>query len=173
MCCALGVGNVSKAKTAFLANVADVDRLLEIHEELTGAAAGRRHKVEVLNKAAIMLISAFWILIAKTCCRKSCLDSSPIALASFPFLKNSNCYCRAMCERNLDERAPWRLAGKGWRREITVLANSVSSDINFLNTPKTRQIDSIFKLHLGIDISKHWSWPGMIVANASRKLVAG
>jgi hypothetical protein len=166
----LGGGSVSKAKTAFLANVADVDRLLEIHEELTGAAVGRRHKVEVLNKAAIVLISAFWEsycedLLSEELLRLVARNSSVLSVP-----KELRLLLSRNVRKSLDERAPWRLAGKGWRKEITAIANTVSSDMNFLNTPKTKQIDGIFKLHLGIDVSRHWHWTGMTASNASKKL---
>ena len=41
-------------------NMREVNRLLEIHWELTGGQPGRRHGVEVLNKSAIVLITACW-----------------------------------------------------------------------------------------------------------------
>src|ERR1700733_15052449 len=50
----------SKAREAFKENASDIERLLEIHEDIGGDAQGRRYRLEVLNKSAIVLITAFW-----------------------------------------------------------------------------------------------------------------
>ena len=50
----------SPAVLSFRENMKDVNRLMEIHKELTGDDAGRRHGVEVLNKSAVVLITACW-----------------------------------------------------------------------------------------------------------------
>ncbi|KIE23392.1 hypothetical protein LK08_30100, partial [Streptomyces sp. MUSC 125] len=50
----------SQARSAFNKNCEDVDRLLEIHTDITGDAPGRRWKVESLHKSAIVLLTAFW-----------------------------------------------------------------------------------------------------------------
>ena len=44
----------------FLQNLAEVERLLEIHSQVAGAGRGRKHNVEVLNKSAIVLLVACW-----------------------------------------------------------------------------------------------------------------
>src|SRR5713226_2469575 len=50
----------SKAWRAFAESAKDVERLLEIHTGLGGKGPGRRYKLEVLNKSAIVLITAIW-----------------------------------------------------------------------------------------------------------------
>lgn len=50
----------SKARLKFNANADDVGRLLEIHRDLSGDKQGRRFRLEVLNKSAIILITAVW-----------------------------------------------------------------------------------------------------------------
>ena len=50
----------SKAKKAFDKNSEDIVRLLEIHQHLGGSGVGRRSRLEVLNKSAIVLITAIW-----------------------------------------------------------------------------------------------------------------
>ena len=42
----------------FKSNLKEMFRLVEIHGEITGDKAGRRHNVEVLNKAAIVVTHA-------------------------------------------------------------------------------------------------------------------
>ena len=50
----------SRARQAFDRNVKDVQRLLQIHANVGGDAQGRRFGLEVLNKSAIVLITAIW-----------------------------------------------------------------------------------------------------------------
>ena len=50
----------SQARAAFDKNAADIERLLEIHADLGGDQRGRRFRLEVLNKSAVVLITAFW-----------------------------------------------------------------------------------------------------------------
>ena len=48
----------SQARQAFDRNVMDVERLLEIHADVGGDVQGRRFGLEVLNKSAVVLITA-------------------------------------------------------------------------------------------------------------------
>ena len=50
----------AKARHAFDQSAKDIERLLEIHQALGGDAKGRRHRLEVLNKSAVVLITAIW-----------------------------------------------------------------------------------------------------------------
>ena len=50
----------SAAHAAFDSNAEDVERLLEIHADIGGDAQGRRFGLEVLNKSAVVLITAIW-----------------------------------------------------------------------------------------------------------------
>jgi hypothetical protein len=50
----------SKARSAFDQNAADIQRLLDLHQRVGGDSRGRRYGLEVLNKSAIVLITAFW-----------------------------------------------------------------------------------------------------------------
>ena len=50
----------SKARAAFDKNAADIEKLLSLQEQQGGTSRGRRYNLEVLNKSAIVLITAFW-----------------------------------------------------------------------------------------------------------------
>ena len=50
----------SKALDAFLENYADVKQLVELHTMIGGSGPGRKYGLEVLNKAAIVLLTACW-----------------------------------------------------------------------------------------------------------------
>jgi len=43
-----------------ISNVSEVDRLVAIHNELTGGGPGRRFDVAILNKSGIVLLVACW-----------------------------------------------------------------------------------------------------------------
>jgi RiboL-PSP-HEPN len=50
----------SEAQKSLDANLMEIDRLLELHTLVGGPAKGRRRGLEVLNKSAIVLITAYW-----------------------------------------------------------------------------------------------------------------
>ena len=50
----------STARKAFDANCQDVNRLLDVHGQIGGSGPGRRYGLEVLNKSAVVLVTAFW-----------------------------------------------------------------------------------------------------------------
>ena len=50
----------SAARSTLDENANDIDRLLEIHEQIGDQKPGQRYGLEVLNKSAIVLITAFW-----------------------------------------------------------------------------------------------------------------
>jgi hypothetical protein len=50
----------SNARISLSKNLDDVEALLKFHEEHGGNAPGRRFGLEVLNKSAIVLITACW-----------------------------------------------------------------------------------------------------------------
>ena len=51
------VAMASKAEKTFDESAKDVERLMEIHKSLGGGKVGRRYRLEVLNKSAIVLIT--------------------------------------------------------------------------------------------------------------------
>ena len=51
----------SQARVAFDENVKDVQALIKLHKEKGGDSPGRRYGLEVLNKSALVLITAFWL----------------------------------------------------------------------------------------------------------------
>lgn len=50
----------SRAATTFALRTGDIDRLLRIHADIAGRSAGRKYGVEVLNRSAIVLLTAMW-----------------------------------------------------------------------------------------------------------------
>ena len=64
----------SPAKIAFDENLKDVVRFCEIHADAVGEGPGRKHDVEVLNRAVIVFICACWEAYVEDLLRSS-LDS--------------------------------------------------------------------------------------------------
>jgi hypothetical protein len=50
----------SEAQKSLDANLKEIERLLALHTMVGGKTKGRRYGLEVLNKSAIVLITAYW-----------------------------------------------------------------------------------------------------------------
>lgn len=162
----------STASTNFEANKVDIDRLWAIHETIAGSGPGRKHDVEVLNRSAIVFITACWEAYVED-----------VATEAFDFLlaqaASANVIpakVRTLASKELieaaDKRRVWELADGGWR---TVLANHRGAVMDrwvaSLNTPKARQVDDLFEDLVGLAaLSSHWSWQSMSAENAKTKL---
>ena len=162
----------SNARRAFESNSKDVEKLLDIHAQLTGTGRGRRYEVEVLNKSAVVLITSFW--------EAYCEDIAAEALAhmvancaspdSLPAELRKNVAKELQAEKH--DLAVWRLSGDGWRNVVGGRLASMQQKRNKrLNTPKSEQIDDLFKKSVGLTrVSSSWSWPGMSADQARLKL---
>lgn len=162
----------SKARAAFDKNCEDIDRLLELHASITGTAPGRRRQVEVLNKAAIVLVTAFWEAYCEDVAAEGLahlVQHSPEAQKLPPELKK-----QIVKELSDDDNqlAVWQLADTGWKQVLRSRLDRLREERNRkLNTPKTAQIDELFVKALGVKkISAKWAWSGMSVSSASDKL---
>jgi hypothetical protein len=163
---------VSTARRAFDASRDDVNRLLEIHATLGGPAPGRRRRLEVLNKSAVVLLTAFW----EAYCEDIAAEGLAHLVASAPSWDRvpKDLQKRVANELKSDrhELAVWRLASDGWRVVLSDRLAALQRERNRqLNTPKTNQIDEMFRSSLGIPkMSDAWYWPGMSTQQAAEKL---
>jgi hypothetical protein len=155
-------------------NIAEVKRLLEIHEELVGASQGRKHNVEVLNKSAIVLLVACWEAfvedLASTAFEAMLTHAPDHSIFPDDVLTQASKKLKAAP----DNREVWRLAGTGW---LAVLADHKSDlfkeYIGKLNTPKPKQIDALFSSLIGVQsLSAKWIWPKSDADKAKKKLTA-
>jgi len=156
----------------FLENVSEVKRLLEIHSQIGGTSPGHKHNLEVLNKSAIVLMSATW---------ESYVED--LAKNSFDFMI-TNCSTHSKIPNKVLAQAVkdiksskndldvWQIAGDGWKTVLTDYRNEViKKHVDSLNTPRTENIDALFESILGIkSISKNWYWKGMSNSQAIQKL---
>lgn len=162
----------SKASGAFTTNSKDVVRLWEIHEDVGGQGAGRKRDVEILNRTAIVFITACWEAYVED-----------VAMEAFNLLltgaKDSSAIppkVQAFVGRRLVEaknpQDVWRLADLRWRAEVTSYGNEVKEKwVSTLNTPKSPQVNTLFEELLGIvNLSSHWHWGAMSATRAAKKL---
>lgn len=162
----------SKAWRAFNANADDIRRLLEIHLSLGGEGPGRRHRLGVLNKSAIVLITAIW--------EAYCEDLASEALAhivanvgvgaDLPKDLKKRVAVELKGEKN--ELAVWNLADDGWKTIVKGRLMELTRERNRkLNTPKAAAIDELFATAIGVgSVSTAWHWHGMATHGAKTKL---
>jgi hypothetical protein len=162
----------SKAREAFDDNAADVERLMEIHKTLSGEERGRRFQMEVLNKASVVLLTAFW--------ESYCEDIASEALSNI--VQNSTnaasipTELKKMVAKELkgeaNETAVWALADSNWKAFLQQrLAYLTSVRNRKLNTPKSEQIIDFFHRTIGLkDVSVDWCWKAMSLTRAKAKL---
>lgn len=156
----------------FFTNLTDTQRLLEIHQQLGGDGPGRRHRLEALNKSAIVLMCAAFEAFIET-----------LATQSFSSLVDEthdpghlpDTLRRAVAEKlkaSPHHLQVWDLAGDGWKAACTAhKQQAIEQYTAKMNTPKAGQIDELFKKLLGIpDFSDGWGWHNMPSQRCKDKL---
>jgi hypothetical protein len=162
------------AKKAFKQNKADVERLLEIHQDVGGSGPGRKHGLEVLNKSAIVFVTAAWEAYVED-----------VASEAFELLLNGDTApndwpgkVRGLVSRTLrdskDDLALWNLAGTGWKDVLRDHRTAIYERwVGKLDTPKAQKVTELFSDLLGLtSIRSSWSWQGMSPEKAAAKLDA-
>ena len=105
----------SNAKTTFSANKNDITELWNIHQEVAGQGAGRKYGVEVLNRAAIVFITACW----ESYIEDLATESFDFLLANAPDATAIPAKVRAFSSKPILEQKDatklWAIADAGWR----------------------------------------------------------
>ncbi len=107
----------SKALANFRGNRADVDRLMEVHGEISGDSPGRKYQVEVLNKSAVVLLCASWEAFCEDLVSEAVehfVQHAPSANALPQLVRK-----RIAADFKADEMRMWTLADGGWRQVLT------------------------------------------------------
>jgi len=162
----------SKAQKAFKANAADVDRLLEIHQDIGGGTPGRRYGLEVLNKSAVVLITAIWEAYCEDLATEALEHVVNKSRDATTLPKELKKRIASELKKDLNELAMWDLADAGWKASLRSRLVALTDERNKrLNTPKTENIDELFATALGLpEVSTAWRWKGMTVDTARTKL---
>ncbi len=162
----------SIAKQNFDQNKQDVASLWAIHQEIAGAGPGRKRDVEVINRSAMIFITACWESYIEDVAKESFefilqhmtgAQSVPAKLKAFvaaPYLEQK------------DPRKVWELADSGWKTILIGRKNEILNEwLGHFNTPKTAQIDQLFEELLGLKrLSNCWHWQRVNNEAAKKKL---
>jgi hypothetical protein len=162
-----------EASTSFDANLEDIKRLIALHAMVGGKTKGRRYGLEVLNKSAIVLITAYW--------EGYCEDVAAEALAHIVKYARSSDVLPNELKKQLakelkdarHELEVWKIADHGWKKYLGDRLEKLREKRNWdFNTPKAEQIEKLFLQAVGIEhISSSWKWPKkMTVSRAADKL---
>jgi hypothetical protein len=162
----------SKALDNFNENRKDLAQLWQIHEEIAGQTAGRKYGVDVINRAAIVFITACWESFVEDIALEAfdfLVANAPNALALPP--KVRNLATKPIFEQK-DSTKVWDLADSGWRLIISQHRTAtIERWINTLNTPKSAQDNTLFEELLGIaNLKNEWHWQHMSPTQAQEKL---
>lgn len=162
----------SAARIAFTKNAEDIKRLLEIHGDLGGDAPGRRHRLGVLNKSAIVLVTSFWEAYCEDIAAEAVKKIATCAPSASKLSKDIKKIIAKELKGDLNEIAIWSLADDGWKTVLGDRLTRLQDERNRrLNTPKSQQIDELFAHSIGLpNISSAWAWKGMSADRAREKL---
>jgi len=157
---------------AFDESADEVRRLLEIHTTLGGDAKGRHHRLEVLNKSAILLITAIW----EAFCEDVAADAlehivtNLSAASSLP--KELKKRIAKDIEADHNELAMWSLADEGWKTKAQSRLTALVTERNRkMNTPNSQNLDEFFVKAIGMTkLSDSWRWATVSPDKAREKL---
>ena len=163
------------------ARMIDAERLVEIHEECTGAGSGRRRGYDALNRSAVVLAVAAWEgfvedvaasnarLIAG---RLRSAQDLPENVRDGLLFWMHNEYKLATLNRGSKD-ALWRLTDDRWRTEYMRFA---IARLKRFHTPNHDNVRKLFAELFGIaDVSAAWGyrrWPHTVYAAKLNQLLS-
>lgn len=161
----------SKARKAFDANTKDIERLLELHTKEGGVQKGRRYGLEVLNKSAIVLITAYWEAYCEDIAAEGLEHIVKHSKSAEALPKELKKEIAKVINSNKNELELWKIADDGWRTYLKDRLSELQAQRNRkLNTPKSDNIDELFRSAVGISkISSEWRWAKKMTAQRARE----
>lgn len=162
----------SLANATYAENKKDLDQLSVIHAEVAGKGPGRKHGVDVLNRTAIVFITACWESFIEDLASEAfdAMLGSVKTPTSIPS-KVRNFATKPIFDQK-DSTKVWDLADAGWRNLLK--AHRDDTLVHWLgpfHTPMSHQVDELYSALLGIPrVSDAWHWNAMSAANARKKL---
>lgn len=164
---------VSKARAAFGENSHDITELMNI-DWMFGKTIdiGGQQGLKVLNKSAMVLITAFW--------EAYCEDIAGEGLKHIAKHAESAKFLPEELKKQISNRIKnekhelemWKIADDGWRKYLRGHFEDLRqrSDYKY-SGPRPDKINNWFKLTIGIEkISASWRWSGMSSDQAVKKL---
>lgn len=160
----------SGARKAFDANAKDIERLLQLHAQVGGTGQGRRYGLEVLNKSAIVLITAFWEAYCEDIAAEALAHVVKNAKSSDVLPNELKKQLAKELKGALHDLEVWKIADDGWKKYLNDRLENLKEKRNWLNTPKAAQIDQLFLHAIGIEkVSASWKWPKKMTVNRATK----
>lgn len=153
-------------------SMGDVQRLLDIHRDVTGDGPGRRYGVEVLNRSAVILACAAWEGFIEDVAEESVGHIVSAAQSTQSVSKAIKQEIAKVLEADEHNLRVWDLAGDGWQKLVLERRDKIiSQEIEPFNTPDARRIRKLFKRLLDEpDVTENWAWQGLNHESAVRKL---
>lgn len=153
-------------------NLLEIDRILEIHGEISGSGPGYKHNVQVLNKSAIVLLLACWEAYIEDLAENS--FNFMLSQARNPDVFPAHVLDIAAKEIKKNNKDIWQLANDGWRKVMESHKESILEKYTVrgaFNTPSQKNIDTLFSNLIGFtSMSRKWYWSGMSIENSKKKL---
>ncbi|MEG4314742.1 HEPN domain-containing protein [Pseudomonas sp. FIP_A4] len=132
----------------------DVDRIIESHGQLNHDGLGRRGLGHITRSGVLMLCAA-WELYLEELLVESVRTLIRRADIPTQLPQHVQKEISKTVRESKHELKPLELAGDGWK---TVYDNHTTQTIQGLNTPKSTNIDPLFKRFVGIEnLSNSWS----------------
>ena len=162
----------SEAFVRFRASLQDIERLRSLHRDIGGPAPGRRYGLEVINKSAIVLITAIWEAFCEDLASealKLLVENAEKADVLPKYLKQQ---IALELRNDKNDLAVWKLTDDGWRNVMMTRLDQLRDKRNRrLNAPKSNVIDSLFLEAIGLDkISNCWELKKTSAIDARTKL---
>jgi len=156
----------------FKENLVEVARLVDIHIDQTGRKQGRRYKVEILNKSAVVLVTACW----ESFVEDAATAATDYILANIPewdkLPKSIKKGASLLLKNDQNDLSCWKMADSGWKSVVLNYRDSLLHKYLFsFHNPSAANVDCLYEDLLGIkDISASWHWKGMHHDKAKQKL---
>lgn len=149
-----------------------VDRLLSIHSAVGGSRPGRRYRLEILNKSAIVLACAFWEAFVEDLTADALFHLAKHADNAQVLPKELRKSILKDLQAKKHELAVWDIADDNWRELLRERARKiVEVGDRTLSNPSCEKVDEFFCRQAGlIRVSDSWRWPGTSPDKARQKL---
>ena len=157
---------------SFDQNLTEVDRLVDIHSQISGSGPGYKHNVQVLNKSSLVLLVSCWEAYIEELAKNS--FDAMLTSAKGPDVFPIHVLDLAAKEIKKDNNSIWALHGDGWKNELIKHREKILSKYTegaSFNTPSPKNIDKLISELIGLtSLSSNWYWPKMKAENAREKL---
>ena len=158
----------------FNQNMSSYERLYQIYREVKGSGRGP-NDLGALRRSMIILMCGSWEayfedeVLFTLSVRLNGLTNphqlpEGLRLSVYDAMHSKEGHFADLDARDL----VWQLSGDGWKGHIY---QWVDNKIKNFNTPKTKQIDDVFrKVFGGGKLSDNWNWAGQSAVSSKRKL---